>query len=70
MSKNLTILHSHSGLERNLKFPQSFVLVDEEFSDMFDSEHVKPFKHNRIVYLKVPILMFVNKGGVFKNLDA
>ena len=70
MSNNLTTLHSHSGLERNLKFPQSFVLVDEEFADMFDSEYVKPFKHNRITYLKVPILMFVKKGGQFKNLDA
>lgn len=70
MSKNLTILHSHSGLERNLKFSQSFVLVDEEFADMFDSEYVKPFKHNRITYLKVPILMFVKKGGVFKNFES
>ena len=66
MAKETTFLHSHSALERDLKLPKSIVLVDEEFGDRFFEK--KPFKFHGVDYYKVPILSFVNQGGVFKNL--
>lgn len=69
MSQGLIFLHSHSGLERGLRFPKHTVLVDAKFAYMFSGEPCVPFKHNRIEYVKVNILSFVNKGGVFKNLS-
>lgn len=66
MAKETTFLHSHSGLERDLKFPKHTVLVDEEFGDRFIEK--KPFRYHGVDYIKVPILSFVNQGGVFKNL--
>lgn len=68
MSHGLTFLHSHSGLERNLRFPKRTVLVDAKFAYMFSGEPCVPFTHDRIEYVKVNILSFVKKGGVFKNL--
>lgn len=72
MSHGITFLHSHSGLERDLRFPKHTVLVDAKFAYMFSGEPCVPFTHithNRIKYVKVNILSFVNKGGVFKNLS-
>ena len=69
MSHELTFLHSHSGLERDLRFPKHTVLVDAKFAHMFSGEPCIPFTHNRIVYVKVNTLSFVKKGGVFKNLS-
>ena len=66
MAKESDFLHSHSGLERELKIPKHTVLVDEEFGDRFIEK--KPFKYNGVDYIKVPILSFVKEGGVFKNL--
>lgn len=69
MSYGKDYLHSHSGLERNLRFPKHTVLVDAKFAHMFSGEPCVPFTHNRIEYVKVNILSFTNKGGVFKNLS-
>lgn len=68
MSHGLNFLHSHSGLERELRFPKHTVLVDAKFANMFDGEKCVPFVHNRVEYVKVNTLSFANKGGVFKNL--
>jgi len=68
MSHGLIYLHSHSGLERFLAFPKHIVLVDAEFEELFPKDVVEPFRYNKVDYVKVPILMFVDKGGVFKNL--
>lgn len=62
------MMHSHSSIERDLKLPKRFVLVDEEFKDRFISDAIEPFKYNGVKYYKVPTLSFVEKGGVFKNL--
>jgi len=67
MSGKFNVLHSHSGLERELKFPKHTVLVDEEYKDMFLGDTIENFKYNGRIYCKVPILSFVNKGGIFKN---
>lgn len=69
MSHGITFLHSHSGLERNLRFPKHTVLVDAKFSNMFSGGPCVPFTHNNIEYVKVNILSFANKGGVFKNIS-
>lgn len=66
MSNGVKYLHSHSGLERDLKLPKSIVLVDEEFGDRFIEK--KAYRVHSTDYYKVPILSFVNQGGVFKNL--
>ena len=66
MAKEETYLHSHSALERDLKLPKSIVLIDEEFGDRFIEK--KPFRVHSTDYYKVPILSFINQGGVFKNL--
>lgn len=68
MSHGFTYLHSHSALERELRMPKHLVLVDAQFASSFLTEYVKPFKYRGVEYYKVPILSFVNKGGVFKNL--
>lgn len=60
-------LHSHSGLERELKLKKHIVLVDEEYKNLFIADTIEKFKHNDKVYYKVPIISFVNKGGMFKN---
>lgn len=69
MSNGITFLHSHSGLERNLRFPKHTVLVDTKYANMFSGEPCVPFAHNSIEYVKVNILSFVKKGGVFKNIS-
>lgn len=66
MSKGCDYLHSHSGLEIELKFPKHFVLVDEKYEKMFN--YAVPFVHNNTMYLKVRTIDFANNGGVFKFL--
>ena len=68
MSHGLTYLHSHSALERELRMPKHLVLIDAKFPSASISDSVIPFKYRGVEYYKVPILSFVNKGGVFKNL--
>lgn len=67
MSGKFNVLHSHSGLERELKFKKHIVLVDEQYKNMFLEDTIEKFKHHGNVYYKVPILSFVRNGGVFKN---
>ena len=67
MSGKFNVLHSHSGLERELKFPKHTVLVDEEYGELFKEKSVQPLKYAGIMYLKVPTLSFIKNGGVFKN---
>lgn len=71
----MTSLHSHSGIERELKIPKHLVLVDEEYKDFLLGESLKKsikfrnVKYKGKVYLEVPIMMFVKNGGIFKNLS-
>lgn len=67
MSQKMDVLHSHSGLERELKFKKHTVLVDEKFKVLFLEDTIEPFKYKGVNYYKVPILSFANKGGIFKN---
>lgn len=67
MSVRYNSLHSHSGLERDLKIDKGLVIIDEEYKSLFEEYSLKPFKYNGLTYYKVPTLAFVNKGGVFKN---
>lgn len=64
-SSSCHYLHSHSALERSMLFPKNVVLVDGKYGDLFGSADV--FEHEGTEYVKVPILSFVKKGGVFKN---
>ena len=63
------VLHSHSGLERELKMDKRHVLIDERYKDMFADGGVKieRFMCHGTVYYKVPVLAFVMRGGYFKN---
>lgn len=67
---NADFLHSHSGLERDLKFPKHTVLVDVWFADMFGMDESDAIKINEHKYLKVNTLAFVNAGGRFKNFSV
>lgn len=60
-------LHSHSGIEREMKFPKFIVLVDEKFGNLFNGEQIVPFLYKRKKYYKVSIKSFIRNGGVFKN---
>lgn len=70
MSQGLNKLHSHSGLERELRFPKHTVLIDAKFKHLFLADTITPFVYNKVEYYKVPVLSFINKGGVFKNLSS
>lgn len=70
MSRNITQLHSHSALERELRLPKNIVLIDAEYEDLFKGQIIWPFRFNGIDYFKVNILHFVNNGGIFKNFSA
>ena len=72
MSYGIGTLHSHSGLERELKFPKHIVLVDTKFASLFHQHgfDTTPFVYKGIEYVKAPTLGFVKLGGTFKNLDA
>ena len=75
MSYGHLYLHSHSALERNVDdkdiVNKSHVLICDTGIKYF--EDVKDFLHkieiDKRTYYKVPIMMFVKKGGVFKNLS-
>lgn len=67
MSKKFNMLHSHSGLEREMKFPKHFVLVDAQFKNMFIECNIKPITYGGRTYYQVPTLAFAKKGGFFKN---
>ena len=70
MSAGLTILHSHSGLERELKFPKHIVLIDTKFASLIHAlgANTEPFRFGSKDYVKAPVMAFVKAGGVFKNL--
>lgn len=68
MSNGHNYLHSHSALERELKFPKHTVLIDEKYAEIFGGEPCKEFVYKKRTYYKVNIYSFVKKGGVFKNL--
>ena len=76
MSQGINYLHSHSGLERTLRdddiVNKSHVLIDEQYKMMFADGAIRltPLKINGVRYYKVPILSFVRKNGVFKNLNS
>ena len=66
MSKGVNCLHSHSGIEVEMKFPKHIVLVDEKYESMF-SWHQQYYYKNKM-YLKVSTREFAENGGVFKFL--
>ena len=66
MSQGIIGLHSHSILERDLKYPKHIVLVDSKFSKLFKEKKRVTIK--KIPYFQVSIQDFVKKGGVFKAL--
>ena len=68
MSHNLQVLHSHSGLEREMHLPKHIVVVDASFSHLFTNEKVAKFKHNGVEYIRVSTRAFLEQGGLFKNL--
>lgn len=74
MSHGKDYLHSHSGIEREIRLPKHFVLVDEKYRDMFDPKTTEDFsvkQDGRVLnFLKVPIMDFVKNNGVFKNLNS
>lgn len=62
-------LHSHASIERELKLPKDRVLVDERFGKKFgiycNKKNLVTYDNER--YYAVPIVRFVNLGGVFQN---
>lgn len=70
MSEGILRLHSHSALERELKYPKHIVLVDEEYKPVFFGcgADITTVKYRGRNYIKVPTLLFAQKGGMFKNL--
>jgi hypothetical protein len=64
MSKGCDVLHSHSGIEVEMKFPKHIVLVDEEYEAMFSNP--KPYVYKGKTYMKVSTREFAEKGGIFK----
>lgn len=69
MSFERDVLHSHSGLERELRLPKHVVLIDVAFGHLFMDEAKRPFKHDGRNYYKVLTQSFVKKGGIFRNLS-
>lgn len=68
--KDVTELHSHSGLEGALGFPKSSVLVDYKYYDLFKDKGMTLFKYNGKNYLKVRTIDFVRAGGKFRNFTT
>jgi hypothetical protein len=67
MSHSVGFLHSHSSIERDMRLPKHYVIIDEEYKNMFlDAQLVKI---GRKKYYKVGTLDFVLKGGIFKNFS-
>lgn len=69
MSINTNYLHSHSGIEREIHMEKRFVLIDEKFNKMFVDcgTELVPYYYQNKKFYKVPIMAFVNKGGIFRN---
>ena len=63
----MNVLHSHSRLENDMNIQKHIVLVDEQFKGLFARDMIQPLKYCGNLYCKVPIMSFVNNGGVFKN---
>ena len=70
MSNGVTYLHSHSVIERDLKFPKHIVLVDKEYGHLFKDKNTKDFRYEDKDYIKVNILDFVHAGGFFRNFSS
>lgn len=72
MSTGEIQLHNHSGLEKEIRFPKRFVLVDTSFRDRFNPNRIENFSTTingkKLNFIKVPTLDFIKKGGVFRNL--
>jgi hypothetical protein len=68
MSAGIDYLHSHSELERILVFPKYMVIVDAKYKNLFSEDLVETFKYRGVTYCQVPTIVFVKRGGVFKNL--
>lgn len=66
MSRGCDYLHSHSGIEVEMKFPKYIVLVDEKYKDLFSKS--TPYSYKGNMYLKVSTKEFADMGGVFKFL--
>ena len=66
MSMECDFLHSHSGIELEMKFPKHIVLVDEKYGNLFSKS--SPYVYKNKTYLKVSTLEFANNGGQFKYL--
>lgn len=64
MSKGCDVLHSHSGIEVEMKFPKHIVLVDDEYAAMFS--YTEPYSYRGKMYAKVSTREFADKGGIFK----
>ena len=64
------VLHSHSGIERELGLPKNVVLIDGRFVDMFVTGNTTPpqVSFEGRIYFKVPMSMFLKNGGIFRNL--
>ena len=69
MSQGINYLHSHSGLERQIKLPKHVVLVDIKYKDLFAYEPCSIVEYNNKEYIKVNIRTFIRKGGLFKNYE-
>lgn len=67
MSTGISVLHSHSIMERELKLPKDTVVVDVQYGKLFKEK--KRLRYMKMPYFKVPILDFVSKGGIFKALE-
>lgn len=70
MSVGVVQLHSHSGLERELRMPKYVVLVDVKYRNLFVDCPIVDVSYGGVTYCKVPIKAFVKNGGLFKNLNA
>ena len=67
---NDPILHSHSGIERELSMSKHWVLVDIKFLPMFSPFDMGDvFTKKDVKYVEVKTSAFVAKNGVFKNYD-
>ena len=63
----MRVLHSHSGLEREMRMDQGHVLIDDRFKELFSQIKTEKMKCRGKVYHKVPVMAFVMLGGYFKN---
>ena len=68
MSTGVNFMHSHSALERDLKFPKKYVLIDTKYANKFQDTFVKPFTYRGKDFCKVHTYEFWRRGGVFKDL--